>query len=158
RFPGSDLPGSLVASTIRGAGSASVRIYSLFRVFGQISGGQPLKTNLHKLLFALAVATSFGGQNPPAAPDALLQAREAFRAGKFDTALEKYRSALQQSPNAVDGYAGLARTYLKMENVPLALETANKALGVAPSSPRAHAAMGEVYFRQAKMVEAEKEF
>jgi len=117
-----------------------------------------VKTNLHKLLFALVFATSFGAQEPPAAPDALSQADEAFREGKFDSALEKYHSALQESPKSVDGYAGLARTYLKMENVRLALEAANNALEIAPASPRAHATLGEVYFRQAKMVEAEKEF
>lgn len=118
-----------------------------------------MKRNFHRLLFTLVLTTSLGAQNPPAAsPDVLLQADEAFRAGKFDTALEKYRSALQQSPNAVDGYAGLARTYLKMENVQLAFENANKAVEVAPASPRAHETLGEVYFRQAKMAEAEKEF
>ena len=118
-----------------------------------------MKTNLHRLLFTLVLTTSFGAQNPPAAPpDVLLQADEAFRAGQFNIALEKYQSSLQQTTNAVDGYTGLARTYLKMENVQLALENASKAVEVAPASPRAHAALGEVYFRQAKMVEAEKEF
>jgi predicted aspartyl protease/Tfp pilus assembly protein PilF len=118
-----------------------------------------VKTNLYKLLFTLVFTTSFCAQNPPAAPsDVLLQADEAFRAGKFDTAVEKYQSVLQQSPASVDGYAGLARTYLKMEKVTLALETASKGVEVASDSPRVHAALGEVYFRQAKMTEAEKEF
>jgi len=118
-----------------------------------------VRTNLCKLLFTLVFTTQFCAQDPPTAPsDALLQAEEAFRAGKFEAAVEKYRSALQQSPNAIDGYAGLARTYLKMEKVQLAFENASKAVEIAPASPGAHASLGEVYFRQAKMVEAEKEF
>ncbi len=117
-----------------------------------------MKTTL-MLLFAMVLVTPSAAQDASAPlPGLLNQAEEAFRAGKFDTAVEKYQTALQHDPNSGELYAGLARTYLKMEKVPLAFETASKGVAAAPASLPAHSALAEVYFRQAKMTEAEKEF
>jgi tetratricopeptide (TPR) repeat protein len=91
-------------------------------------------------------------------PDLLQQAVEAYWTGKFDAAIEKYQAVLRQDPNSGEAYAGLARTYLKQEKVELAFETASKGVAQAPGSLPAHTALGEVYFRQAKMSESEKEF
>jgi tetratricopeptide (TPR) repeat protein len=106
-------------------------------------------------LLAQTVASS-----PAPAPSSTLlqQAVEDYRTGKFDSAIEKYQAVLQQDANSGEAYAGLARTYLKQEKVELAFETATKGVAQAPASWPAHTALGEVYFRQAKMPESEKEF
>lgn len=87
----------------------------------------------------------------------LAQGLEAYRTGKFDAAIEIYRTALQQDPKSGEVYAGLTRVYLKQEKVQTAFETASKGVAEAPDSIASHVALGEVYFRQAKMEESEKE-
>ena len=82
---------------------------------------------------------------------------EAYRTGKFDLAIQNYQAALQQDPKSGEAYAGLARTYLKQGKISTAAETASNGVAAADSSAT-HTALGEVYFRQAKMVESEKEF
>lgn len=94
----------------------------------------------------------------PATPDLIQQAREAYWNGKFEAAAEKFQAALKQDPKSGEAFAGLARTYLSQEKVQLALETANQGLAVAPDFLPGHSALGEVYFRQARMSDAEKEF
>jgi tetratricopeptide (TPR) repeat protein len=91
-------------------------------------------------------------------PDLLKQGLEAYRQGSMDSASGKYQAALQQDAKSGEAYAGLARVYLKQEKGQLAFETAGKGLAAAPDCLAAHTAMGEVYFRLARMVEAEKEF
>lgn len=88
----------------------------------------------------------------------LKQGTAAYRTGRFDAAIENYQAVLQQNPKAMNAYAGLTRTYLKQQQIQLALETANKAVAESADSPTAHTALGEVYFRQARMAESEKEF
>jgi len=95
---------------------------------------------------------------PAPIPDLLQEASEAYWSGKFDTAVEKYQAALRQNANSAEVYAGLARTYLKQEKVDAAFATAKQGVAELPASLAVHTALGEVYFRQAKMVEAEKEF
>jgi tetratricopeptide (TPR) repeat protein len=101
----------------------------------------------------------------PAAPSAqaqstqlLQEALEAYRRGNFDSAIEKYRAALEQDPGSGDAYAGLARTFLKQEKIQDALEAASKGILQSHGSVPVHTALGEVYFRQGKMTESEKEF
>lgn len=93
----------------------------------------------------------------PSISELLKKGLEAYRTGRFDAAIENYQTALRQEPKSGEAYAGLTRTYLKQQKISNASETANKA-AVEVDSPVTHAALGEVYFRQAKMVEAEKEF
>lgn len=98
---------------------------------------------------------------PPAAAqqptDLIQEALRAYRSAKFDLAIEKYRAALKAEPKSAEAYAGITRSYLKQENVQSAFETASKGLSEAPGV-LTHVAMGEVYFRQGKMGEAEREF
>lgn len=95
--------------------------------------------------------------SPPPLAEFLKKGLEAYRSGRFDAAIENYQAALHQDAKSSEAYAGLARTYLKEENIASALETANKGVAEA-EAPSTHTALGEVYFRQAKMVESEKEF
>jgi tetratricopeptide (TPR) repeat protein len=79
------------------------------------------------------------------------------RKGDCDAALKKYQQVLEQKPKSPDAYAGLARCYLKEKDVTLAYETLSKALQVSDGGP-VRVALGEVYFRQGKIPEAEKEW
>lgn len=106
--------------------------------------------------FALAQTPSVPAPAPVA--ELLQQALQAYRTGKFDLAIEKYNNTLQQDAKSGDAYAGLARTFLKMEKIEAAFEAASKGVAQVPSSLPAHSALGEVYFRQARMEESEKEF
>jgi predicted Zn-dependent protease len=79
-----------------------------------------------------------------------------MRKGSFDAAIEKYRQLLQEKPKSPYAYAGLTRAYLKKKDVTQASETVTKGLQVTDSWP-VRVALGEVYFRQGKITEAEKE-
>jgi tetratricopeptide (TPR) repeat protein len=105
-----------------------------------------------------------GSQSDVAATDAS-QASAAFatalkllRDSKYDEAVKQYMKLTAGQINPGLAYAGLARSYLKLENVDEASAAAAKAIEVAPTLDDAHVAMGEVYFRQGKIVEAEREF
>lgn len=79
------------------------------------------------------------------------------RKGDFDAAIKKYQQLLQEKPKSPDAYAGLARCYLKKKDVTHAYETVSKGLQVSDAWP-VRVALGEVYFRQGKITEAEKEW
>jgi len=79
------------------------------------------------------------------------------RKGDFDAAITKYQQHLQQKPKSPDAYAGLTRCYLKKKDVAEAYNAAQKGLDVADGWP-VRVALGEVYFRQGKIPEAETEW
>jgi predicted aspartyl protease len=64
---------------------------------------------------------------------------------------------LQNNPKSPDAYAGLTRVYLKQKNVEQAYETAANGVKVT-DAPAVHVALGEVYFRQGRIPEAEREW
>jgi thioredoxin-like negative regulator of GroEL len=99
-----------------------------------------------------AVATSV-----PAIPDELTAASLLYRQGQFNAAIQKYQQFLTEKPNSPEAYAGLTRVYLKQKNVQLANETISKGVQVA-DGPAVRVALGEVYFRQGKIPEAEHEW
>ncbi len=109
---------------------------------------------------AIAPSTSQSSTTPdahPDAPDALSEAKEFYRKSDYDHALEKYRQALQEKPDSPDAFAGLTRVYLKKHDVDQADDTITKGLQVA-DSPVVRVALGEVYFREGKIGEAEREW
>jgi predicted aspartyl protease len=79
------------------------------------------------------------------------------RKGDCDAAIKKYQQVLQEKPKLPDAYAGLTRCYLKKKDVTEAYETVSKGLQVSDSWV-VRVALGEVYFRQGKIPEAEKEW
>ncbi len=89
--------------------------------------------------------------------DHLGDAARLYRTGDFDRAIQEYQQLLQERPNFPDAYAGLTRVYLKKKDIRQAYETVTKGLQAA-SSPLLRAALGEVYFRQGKIHEAEEEW
>jgi tetratricopeptide (TPR) repeat protein len=87
----------------------------------------------------------------------LTEALALYRKGNFDEAINRYQGVLRDKLNNPDAYAGLIRTYLKKKDVQQAADTAHQALQVADSTP-VHVAVGELYFRQGKIHDAEEEW
>jgi len=114
-------------------------------------------------LFSLALcseaqdATSTDSNLAPGDELSLAHAAKMYRAGKFDAAAQEY-TALAARQNAALAYAGLARVELKQRRPDDAYAAATKAIGLAPQSPDAEVVLGEVYYRQGKIPEAEKIF
>jgi tetratricopeptide (TPR) repeat protein len=98
------------------------------------------------------------GTLPSARAVAFAKAQHLYRAGKLGDAENEYRALLQGDPQSALAYVGLVRVYLKEKRVADASAAAAKAVELAAPLSAVHVAMGEVYFRQAKMAEAEKEF
>ncbi len=95
----------------------------------------------------------------PVAPveNLLGEGRVFYRQGNFERAIASFERYVQQNPRLPDGYAGLVRVYLKQKNVEQAAQTAEK--GIAQTdSPRMRTARAEVWFRQGKILDAEKEW
>jgi tetratricopeptide (TPR) repeat protein len=88
---------------------------------------------------------------------AFAEAAAFYYQGDFKAAIQKYQKILTDKPNSSEAYAGLTRVYLKQKNVEQANETILKGVQVA-DSPVVRVALGEVYFRQGKISEAEREW
>lgn len=84
-------------------------------------------------------------------------ALQLFRKGDFDGAIQKYQQIITAKPKSPDAYAGLVRVYLKKHDVNQADATVQRALKDADSAP-VRVALGEVYFREGKIPEAEQEW
>jgi len=80
-----------------------------------------------------------------------------YRKGDFTGAIAMYGELLRHSPHSPDAYAGMVRVYLKQKNVEQAAQAANEGLAQSDSPP-VRIARGEVWFRQGKIIEAEKEW
>ena len=90
-------------------------------------------------------------------PNPLGEATILFRKGDLDGAFAKYQAIIAANSKSPDAYAGIVQIYLKRKDVNQAYETVQKALQVADSVP-VRVALGEVYFRQGKIPEAEQEW
>ncbi len=88
---------------------------------------------------------------------AIDEAKVLYRKGDFDGAIAKYQSFLKDHPNSPDALAGMVRVYLKQKNVEEAALAAEQGLAQS-DSPRLRVAQAEVWFRQGKIHEAEKEW
>jgi tetratricopeptide (TPR) repeat protein len=104
-----------------------------------------------------ATAADVVTQIPPAPTDGLGEAIALARNGDFDAAIQKYQQFLVEKPKSPDGYAGLSRCYLEKELIGQAYDTAMKGVQIHDAWP-IRVALGEVYFRQGKIPEAEKEW
>jgi tetratricopeptide (TPR) repeat protein len=94
----------------------------------------------------------------PIASTPLEEAQKLYRMRKFDEAIQQYEAAIARGTDSAVAYAWLARTYLKEKRPNDAFSAAVKAVEFNPSLATAHSALGEVYLRQGKLYEAEKEF
>lgn len=97
---------------------------------------------------------------PTAPPSPLAEALHLYRTGKYEAAIEQYNSIIKTNSEATmaSAYAGLARVFLKQKKPFDAYTAAAKAVELAPNLATAHSALGEVYFRQGKLAEAQTEF
>lgn len=89
--------------------------------------------------------------------DALRIAAQLYYDGRLDEAIQRYEQMIAENSQSPNAYAGLARAYLKKKNVQLASETTSKAIQVA-DAPVVRVTLGEIYFRQGKIHEAEHEW
>jgi tetratricopeptide (TPR) repeat protein len=94
----------------------------------------------------------------PIALTPLEEAEQLYRMGKFDKAIERYNAIIGSGTNNAVAFSGLARAYLKLGKPNDAYLAATKAVEHDPSLGTAHSALGEVYFRQGKLHEAETDF
>ncbi len=84
---------------------------------------------------------------------------ELLRSAKYSAAVDMYNALISAGgPQAAPAYAGLARVYLKLGKFAEANAAATKVIEVFPNFADGHVAMGEVYFRQGKLTDAEHEF
>lgn len=89
----------------------------------------------------------------PSVQDALY----LYRTGRIDEAIREY-AQLTSGPQAALAYAELAHAYLQKEDAEDAYAAAAKAKDLAPTAAETRVALGEVYFREGKLGEAEAEF
>ena len=93
----------------------------------------------------------------PFAPTALQQAEQLCRMGKYNEAIGQYNAVIRSGSDTAAAYAGLARVYLKLKRPNDAHLAAQRAVELNASLGTAHSALGEVYFRQGKLPEAQTE-
>jgi len=103
---------------------------------------------------ASATAPSPGAESSVGLSDAL----KLYRTGRFDDAIAKYQSVLQQDPKSGEAYAGWSRCLLKQQKIAEAFEVANKGVSAGPDSAAAHSALGDVLFRKGELHEADVEW
>ena len=90
-------------------------------------------------------------------PSAFERGVASFHADGFDEAAAQFAKATTSSGiEGATAYAWLARTHLHLHNVDDADKAAHKAIELAPNLPSSLSALAEVYFRQAKLAEAEE--
>jgi tetratricopeptide (TPR) repeat protein len=122
----------------------------------QTSAGEKPASQAPQSLPATA-SSSVSAGTLPTLSGLLGDARDLYRKGDFDGALAKYQDILKAHPRSPDAYAGEIRVYLKQKKVDLAAQTAELALAQS-NHARIRVARGEVWFRQGKIFEAEKEW
>jgi tetratricopeptide (TPR) repeat protein len=113
--------------------------------------------SLSQRVAATEVSVATESPNIKPVPRGLEEAFLLYRKGNFSGALEKYELVLKERPQSPDALAGEVRTYLKMKNVEQAAAVAEKGLA-ASNSPRVRSARAEVWFRQGRISDAEREW
>lgn len=88
----------------------------------------------------------------------LQEARQLTWNGDYKRALTQYGDIIGSGKDVAAAYAGLARVLLKTRRMEEAEEAAKKAVELDTVLATAHAALGEIYFRQGKLQEAERQF
>jgi tetratricopeptide (TPR) repeat protein len=82
-----------------------------------------------------------------------------YRKGDAAGAATAFQTLVTQGGEGVaKGYAWLARSDLRLHKVADAETAARKSVELEPNLPTGHSALGEVYFRQGKFPDAEREF
>jgi tetratricopeptide (TPR) repeat protein/predicted aspartyl protease len=90
---------------------------------------------------------------PPPTPQG--EALQLYRTGKFDEAVGAYTKIAPVDP--ATAYAGLTRVYLREKRTDDAYAAINKGVTLAPDSPDVRVALAEVYYRQGRIIDADRE-
>lgn len=107
---------------------------------------------------AEVAAPSSASPAAPAIPSSPLEAALLlYRKGDFTGALAKYQELLKDNPQSPDAYAGVVRVYLKQKKVDEAAKAADEGLAHL-DHPRLRSARAEVWFRQGRITDAEREW
>jgi tetratricopeptide (TPR) repeat protein len=85
------------------------------------------------------------------------EATVLYRKGDFNAAIGKYQEFLKEHPNSPEALAGKVHVYLKQKDIEHAAQAAEQGLAQS-GSPIMRVAQGEVWFRQGKIGEAEKQW
>jgi Tfp pilus assembly protein PilF len=102
---------------------------------------------------------SVSSDTTPALSAPMTAALKLYRGEKYDQALAAYTAILPVGgAEAAAAYAGIARVYLAQANTAEAYAAAQKAVALTPDRAPAIVALGEVYFRQGKLNEAQAAF
>src|ERR1700723_1970428 len=110
-------------------------------------------TSGHKIICPITAETA----PPLSAP--MASALKLYRTGKFDEAIAAYNAIIPAGGSeAAAAYPGLARAYLQRKDPTDAYAAAVRAVELTPGRAPAVVAMGEVHYRQGKIIEAEAEF
>ena len=80
---------------------------------------------------------------------------QLYRTGKFNEAVDAYTKLVPTDPGAA--YAGLTRVYLRQKKPTEAYAAIDKGVQLAPNSADVHVALAEVYYRQGKIIDADRE-
>lgn len=120
------------------------------------SSGQAADSPGHEV-FIRGVAATAGSTTEVRPAVSLQDAFLLYRKGNFEGALEKYELLLKEHPQSPDAWAGEVHAYLKMKKVEEAAAVAEKGLA-ASNSARVRAARAEVWFRQGRISDAEREW
>jgi tetratricopeptide (TPR) repeat protein len=99
------------------------------------------------------------GETVPPVSAPLAAAQKLMQDGKFDEALTAYNAIVPAGgAEAAAAYAGIARVQLEKNDPASAYDAAQKAVALTPDKAPAIVALGEVYFRQGKLPEAQGAF
>jgi tetratricopeptide (TPR) repeat protein len=82
-------------------------------------------------------------------------ALQLYRTGKFEEAADAYTKLAPTDP--ATAYAGLTRVYLRQKRPDDAYAAINKGVALAPDSADVGVALAEVYYRQGKIRDADRE-
>jgi len=104
-----------------------------------------------------APASSVSAIAPAIPSNPLEAALLLYRKGEFDGALAKYQEVLKDHLQSPDAYAGMVRVYLKQKKVDDAAKAADEGLAHV-DHPRLRSARAEVWFRQGRITDAEREW
>ena len=101
-----------------------------------------------------AVDLQISAAGKPLLDDAL----KSFRAEQEQAAIDTYKNLIAKNIDTPYAYAGLTRIYLRQNKTADAYAAAQNAGAAGPNTIPAQVALGEIYFRQGRVTDAERAF
>ncbi len=98
----------------------------------------------------------FAAVDPQVTGDPLAEAQVHFRRGQYGLAERKFRRAVEDDPQSVDAWLGLAASYDHLRRFDLASRAYDKALQLAGPTPAVLNNLGYSYLLRGNLAEARK--